>query len=54
MVTAADQKDSLIAGVQVGNYAEIYRRNVEPIIPRDQTQNELFTRKGLLYGTPFD
>jgi general L-amino acid transport system substrate-binding protein len=35
----------------VGNYAEIYERNVVPIgIPREGTLNDLWTRGGLLYS----
>jgi general L-amino acid transport system substrate-binding protein len=36
----------------VGNYAEIYARNVEPLgVPRGV--NSLWTEGGLLYAPPF-
>ena len=41
----------------VGNYGEIYETNVgvnTPVgIPRDGSQNELWTRGGLIYSPPF-
>ncbi len=38
----------------VGNYGEIYARNIGPIgIPRAGSLNELWTRGGLIYAPPF-
>ena len=42
---------------QVGNYSEIYERNIgakTPVnIPRDGSLNDLWTRGGLIYAPPF-
>lgn len=38
----------------VGNYGEMYKRNVEPIgLPRGGGANDLWTRGGLMYAMPF-
>ena len=40
---------------QVGNYGEIFNRNLGPDTPfdMDRGQNELWTNGGLLYSPPF-
>ncbi|MDQ7035074.1 MAG: hypothetical protein Q9P01_09625 [Anaerolineae bacterium] len=39
---------------QVGNYGEIYERNLTPIgLARAGSVNDLWTRGGLIYAPPF-
>uniref|UniRef100_A0A7S2Y1C5 Solute-binding protein family 3/N-terminal domain-containing protein n=1 Tax=Fibrocapsa japonica TaxID=94617 RepID=A0A7S2Y1C5_9STRA len=38
---------------KVGNYAEIYERNLGSVITRDGTQNAQYGEGGLLYGNPW-
>jgi len=39
---------------QVGNYGEVYERNITPLgLPREGTLNALWTEGGLLYAPPF-
>jgi len=38
---------------EVGNYGEIYAKNAQKGIPRQGTQNQLFTNGGLIYGIPW-
>jgi len=38
----------------VGNYGEIYERNLAPLgLNRDGSLNDLWTNGGLLYSAPF-
>jgi len=39
---------------QVGNYGEVYERNIAPLgLAREGTPNALWTDGGLIYAPPF-